>query len=136
MSSGPVFRTAEGESHIKTRTLPGLIGFGALIAALISRLTSKKTVDTYIPGSTTYSPAYYGRWRDYYGYGVQAVSTPGYMAEDEYALMETNLYDAANDKLIWSTLSETEIENFDRYQIRSYITVIVNAMTEMKLLKR
>lgn len=104
-------------------------------AVLISRLASKKTVHTYVPGHVTYPPSYYGNWRDYYGYGTQAVYTPGYTFEDEYALMETNLYDAGNDKLIWSASSETEIRGSDQNQIISYIGVMVNAMADQKLLR-
>jgi hypothetical protein len=104
-------------------------------AVLISRLASKKTVHTYVPGSVTYPPSYYGTWRDYYGYGYQAMYTPGYTAEDEYALMETNLYDAGNDKLIWSASSETELRGSDQSQIISYIGVMVNAMADRKLLR-
>jgi hypothetical protein len=104
-------------------------------AVLISRLTSKKTVRTYVPGSVTYRPSYYDNWRDYYGYGSQEVYTPGYLAEDEYAVMETNLYDAGNDKLIWSAASETEIRGSDQNQMRSYIGVMVNAMAGQKLLR-
>jgi hypothetical protein len=104
-------------------------------AVLISRLVSKKTVRTYVPGSVTYPPSYYGNWRDYYGYGSQAMYTPGYTAEDEYALMETNLYNAGNDKLIWSAASETEIRGSDQNQIKSYIGVMVNAMAGQKLLR-
>ena len=107
-------------------------------AVLISRLASKKTVHTQVPGSVTYPqsyPSYYGNWRDYYGYGSQAIYTPGYTAEDEYALMETNLYDAGNAKLIWSAASETEILGSDQNQIKSYIGVMVNAMADQKLLR-
>lgn len=104
-------------------------------AVLISRMASKKTVHTYIPGSVYYPPPYYGKWRDYYGHGYQAVYTPGYLAEDEYALMETNLYDAGTDKLIWSAASETEIWGSHQDQIISYIGVMVNAMADQKLLR-
>jgi hypothetical protein len=104
-------------------------------AVLISRLVSKKTVRTYVPGSVSYPTSYYGNWRDYYGYGTQSVYTPGYTAEDEYALMEANLYDAGNDKLIWSAASETEIRGSDQNQIISYIGVMVNAMADQKLLR-
>jgi hypothetical protein len=104
-------------------------------AVLISRLASKKTVHTYVQGSAYYPPPYYGNWHDYYGYGSQAVYTPGYTAEDEYALMETNLYDAGNDKLIWSAASETEILGSDQNQIKSYIGVMVKAMADQKLLR-
>lgn len=102
---------------------------------LISRLVSTKTVQYYVPGSTYYPPSYYGNCWDYYGYCSQAVYTPGYTAEDEYALMEINLYNARNDKLIWSATSETEILGSDQEQIISYINVMVNAMAEHKLLK-
>lgn len=105
-------------------------------AVLISRLVSKKTVHTYVSGSVYYPPSYYGNWRDYYGYGSQAVYGPGYRVEDEYALMEANLYDAGNDKLIWSAASETEIRGSDQNQIMSYIGVMVNAMVGQKLLRQ
>ena len=104
-------------------------------AVLISRLASKKTVHTYVPGSAYYPPPYYGNWHDYYGYGSQTMYTPGYTAEDEYALMETNLYDAGNAKLIWSAASETEILGSDQNQIISYIGVMVKAMADQKLLR-
>lgn len=104
-------------------------------AVLISRMASKKTVLTYVPGSVFSPPPYYGKWRDYYGHGYRAVYTPGYLAEDEYALMETNLYDAGTDKLIWSASSETEIWGSKQDQVISYIGVMVNAMADQKLLR-
>jgi len=104
-------------------------------AVLISRMASKKTVTTYVPGTVYYPPSYYGKWRDYYGHGYEAVYTPGYIAEDEYALMETNLYDAGTDKLIWSASSETEIWGSHQDHIKSYIDVMVNAMADQKLLR-
>lgn len=122
-------------------------------AVLISRLVSKKTVQTYVPGTVNYQPANYGNWRhnqspgsayyppnygnwrDYYGHGYQTVYTPGYMAEDEYAIMESNLYDAKNDKLIWSAESETGILGSDQNQIKSYIGVMLDTMAGQKLLK-
>lgn len=104
-------------------------------AVLITRLTDKKTVMTYIPGTNYSPPPYYNSWHDYYGYGYQAAYAPGYLAEDEYALMETNLYDARNDKLVWSALSETEIRGSDENLIKSYIGVMVSAMADKKLFR-
>ena len=101
---------------------------------LITRLVSKKTVQVYVPGTVYYPPRYYGRWRDYYGYGYQAIYTPGYMAENEYALIETNLYDAATDKLIWAASSQTEMLGSDQKLIKSYIGILVNTMAEHRLL--
>ncbi len=103
-------------------------------AVLISRLVSKKTETTYIPGHFNERPAYYGSWRDYYAYGSQVTYTPGYTVEDEYALMETNLYNAANDKLIWSAASESMMLGSDHHQITTYIGVMIKNMVDQKLL--
>lgn len=103
---------------------------------LITRLVSKKTVKVQVPGTIYYPPRPYGKWRDYYSFGYQAVYTPGYVAEDEYALVETNLYDARNDNLIWAATSETEVDGSDQNLVRSYIGIMVNTMVEHGVLNR
>ena len=103
---------------------------------LVTRLVSKKTVQVYVPGTVYYPPAYYGTWPDYYRYGYQAMYTPGYIAENEYAIIETNLYEAANNKLIWAASSETGMSDSDQKIIKSYIGVMVKTMVEQGLLGR
>ena len=103
---------------------------------LITRLVSKKTVKVYVPSMPYYPPLYYGRWPDYYDYGYRTMYTPGYMTEEEFAVMETNLYDAASDNLIWAATSETEIRGSDQSQIKEYIGVMSNTMVEHGLLNK
>lgn len=102
---------------------------------LISRLESEKTKRTYIPGSYESMPGYYGRWSHYYGYGYNAMYTPGYVAEEEYAIAETNLYDVKGDKLLWSAASETVIKGSDQDLIKTYIQVMVDAMVKQGVLR-
>jgi len=103
-------------------------------AVLITRLVSRKVVQVYVPGTAYYPPPYYGRWPDYYGYGYRYLYTPGYIANDEYAVIETNLYDAKSDKLVWAASSETGINDSDRNLIRAYVAVMVENMIEQGLL--
>lgn len=103
---------------------------------LITRLVSKRTVQTYVPGTVYFPPPHYGTWQDYYGYGYQALSTPGYLTESEYAVIETNLYEAKNDQLIWAASSETGISGQNQTLIKSYIGVMVNNMVEQGLVGR
>lgn len=103
-------------------------------AVLVTRLVSKKTVKMYVPGSVYYPPLYYGTWPDYYGYGYRHIHSPGYIAESEYAIVETNLYETVNDKLVWAALSETVLSDSDESLIKSYIGIIVNSMVESGLL--
>lgn len=104
-------------------------------AILITRLVSRKTVQTYVPGSY-FPPPYYSSWPDYYGYGYRYMYTPGYIAENEYAVMETNLYEAGNDKLIWAASAETGLSNSSQAFSSSYIKVMVNNMIKLGLLGR
>jgi len=103
---------------------------------LVTRMVSKKTVQFYVPGTAYYPPPYYGTWPDYYGYGYQSMYTPGYMAEEEFAVIETNLYEARNDKLVWAASSETGMSGPDQNRIKSYIGIMVNTMTGQGLLGR
>lgn len=101
---------------------------------LITRLVSKKTVKVYVPGTTYFPPPHYGRWPNYYGYGYQAISTPGYMTESEYAVIETNLYDAGSEKLIWAASSETGVFGSNLELIRSFISAMMKVMAKQGLL--
>jgi hypothetical protein len=95
---------------------------------LITRLVSKKLVQTYVPPTPYFPPPYYGSWPQYYGYGYRYMYTPGYIAEDEYAVIETNLYEAKSDKLVWAASSETGINEPDVSLIHGYIEVMVQSM--------
>lgn len=110
---------------------------------LITRLVSTKVVHVYVPGAAYYPPPYYNSWPeyyntwpDYYGYGYRYLYAPGYIAEDEYAVIETNLYEAGSDKLVWAASSETGLNGSDRNLIKSYIGVMVDSMAESGLLAK
>ncbi len=103
-------------------------------SVLITRLVSKKIVQSYVPATPYFPPPYYGSWPDYYGQGYRYMYTPGYIAEDEYAVIETNLYEAKTDKLIWAASSETGINDTDQSLIQNYIAEMVNTMIGLGLL--
>ena len=105
-------------------------------SVLITRLVSKKTVQFYVPGTAYYPPPYYGTWPDYYGYGYRYLYSPGYVAEDQYAVIETNLYETGSDKLVWAATSETVINKTDQELIKSYIGIMVNSMAGNALLAK
>lgn len=101
---------------------------------LITRMVSKKTVRTYVPGTIYTPPLYYGTWPEYYAYGHHYIYSPGYIAEDEYAVIETNLYETLHDKLVWAASSETVVRDSKQRMIKSYIDIMVNSMAGNGLL--
>ncbi len=101
---------------------------------LITRLVSKKIIQTYVPGTRYYPPPLYGSWPNYYGYGYRYMHTPDYIFEDEYAVMETNLYEAKSDKLVWAASYETGILGSDTSLIQGYVGIMVRNMIGQGLL--
>jgi len=98
---------------------------------LVARPLGRQTQRSYMPGQVYAVPGSYSRWGSYYG---QAYS-PGYVVEDEYVYIETNLYDIATDNLIWSAQSETIILAADQELIRSFISTMVAQLSSDKLIK-
>jgi hypothetical protein len=108
---------------------------------LIVRLVDRKTVTNYVPPSPGYYggfpgsyPSYYGTWPGYYNYGYAAATRPGYTFDTEYVNLETNVYDAATGKLVWSGVTQTELGSRLQEQIEEFIEVISGAMIRDKLI--
>ena len=81
-----------------------------------------KTVETYNPGTAYYPMSYgmYGSYYGYYNYYSPQIYRPGYYSTDRTYYIETNFYDLAEDRLLWSIQSEaynpTSLDSwFDRY---------------------
>jgi hypothetical protein len=97
-------------------------------AVLISRLMDKKSVTTYVHSNPP--PAGYGYgWQGYYSY------SPGYTVQDEYAVVQTNLYDVKTDKLIWTAATETWISgDYADTLIREFAEVIGDTLARQKVI--
>ena len=101
-------------------------------AVLMTRLVDTKSVQTYIPGQVYVMPSYYYGWGGYYG---NVFATPGYTVQDEYAFLETNVYDVKTEQLIWSARSETWMSDNDQGTIKSFIGVIIARLAADKIIQ-
>ncbi len=101
---------------------------------LITRLVGTKTETVYTPPSTYMVPAYYGSWGVYYGAAWGYVHEPGYYTTYTSVLLETNLYDARTERLVWSGQSKT----FDPSDVGQIVDEVprkvAEALTEAGLL--
>ena len=101
-------------------------------AILTVSLLKKETDSRYVPGTNPYDPygnfGYYRRFWGYYSYWYPSVNEAGYYTTDRTYYMETNLYDAATEELVWSAQSETynpiDLPNF----AGEYANVIIAKM--------
>jgi len=78
---------------------------------LTTSLLDKTSETRYVPGTVGYSPmSSFGWYRGFYAYYTHwypMVYDPGYYVTDRTYFLEANLYDAGDEKLLWSAQSET-----------------------------
>ncbi len=80
-------------------------------AILTVSLINKETESHYVPGDSPYDPlsgySYYNNFWGYYSYLYPYAYSQGYYIQEKVYFIETNLYDAVTEKLIWSAQSKT-----------------------------
>lgn len=77
-------------------------------AVVVSRLISVDQKRDYQSGYMYTIPFnyYYGFYGFYYA-GIATANTSGYLSQDVVVVLETNIYETTDKKLIWSGISET-----------------------------
>ena len=131
--------TLQDPAAINEQTVGPVIQSQKITQVLVTRLVDRKTVTSYVPPSvSTYAPAYpsyyYGGWSGYYGASYSTVVTPGYEYDTEYVSLETNVYDVASGKLIWSGATETQMGGAASSHVAEFVSVIIGYMKRDKLL--
>ncbi|MCH4821741.1 hypothetical protein ML462_01025 [Gramella lutea] len=103
-------------------------------------LLDKESETRYVPGSTYYSPmsygGYYGSFYSYYNTVYPMTYDPGYYKTDKIYFIESNLYDANTEELIWSAQSKTvNPSNIDSFA-RDYTQAMIDELIKDGVLKK
>jgi hypothetical protein len=78
-------------------------------AVIVSRLTDHHVVEKDVDPKYLTGPSSNATGYGYYSSTYRVVYQPGFTLRDETAFVETRVYDAADDKLVWSASSKTNI---------------------------
>jgi hypothetical protein len=85
---------------------------------IVTRVIDVQETEEYVPPSTTvysgpgygypsYGRPYYGSYYGYYSQSYEVTHTGGYTYTNVTVTLETNLYDASDESIVWSGRSET-----------------------------
>lgn len=74
---------------------------------ILMRVTERDRQTSYTPGYWTTQPYYRRTWNGYWRYGWGSVYTPGYLQTDNVVSVETLVFSARQDKLLWAGMSDT-----------------------------
>ncbi len=100
-----------GDNDITKSEILNYVKDKGMDAVLVTRLVDTKQEKGYYPPTGSFYGGYYGGPRHGYynnfGTYYDTVYTPGYTTTYTTVILETNLYDAASQELVWSMSSDT-----------------------------
>ena len=105
-------------------------------AVLVTHLIGVEKKDVYVPPIS--HPVPYGsryQFENYYRSVIDYVHVPGYTTQQEYVTLESNLFDARTEKMIWSATSETFEPNSIKEVIDSLSKVVIKSLREYQLIQ-
>lgn len=110
---------------------------GGYEAVLTVGLIDVKEETHYVQGTGYYNPMSYGYYGSFYGYNSYmygSVYQPGYYSSSTVVYLETNLWDVATGKLMWSGQSKSsDVGSIDK-MANSYARAVVSELTGKGLL--
>jgi len=140
ISAYPSNQFHESVDQMDEEEVEALIKERGIEAVIVTRLLNLEREEIVVPPSTTvssypsYGRPYYDSWYGYYSHGYGVTHDPGYTYQKVTVSLETNLYDAANGKLIWSGQSDTFNPDSTQDVIGPTTDIIVDELVYQKLL--
>ena len=102
-----LFRVSSGDAIPDKTAIETAVKKNAYGAVITTRMIGKDTESRYVPGATYVGPPnYYHGMYNYVGTVYPVVRDPGYLVNDTIVSLESNGYDTATDKLVWSITTE------------------------------
>lgn len=109
-------------------------------AVFVASLLKKEEDVRYKPGGTAYSmlPNYSwsGSLTGYYSYWYPTVSTPSYYSHEQTYFVQSNLYDAASEEIMWSAQSKIFNPSSLKKFSKDYTATLLKQLEKEKLLKK
>lgn len=129
-----IFQSEKDVSKDSVKPVVKEQGFNSVLVTLFKGV-DEQTI--YHSPTYTYTPGpYYGHMWGYYGHAHSAVMSPGYYATYKTVLLESNLYDAATEKLIWTVATETEEDRGRMEVINSKVQLVMKELSRTDLLPK
>lgn len=126
------------EKRVSKEKLDEAIKKSGCDAIMTIALLDVRTEQHYTPG-TAYAPMSYGFYGGYYGYYnfyYPTVYSPGYYTSEKVYYLESNFYDIAADKLIWSVQSETYEPTDLKSWFKGYSYMLINHLKKQGVIKK
>jgi hypothetical protein len=102
----------------------------------VTSLLDKDESVRFTPGSTSYRPSTYYTWAGYYTNVQTAVAKPGYYTNSKTYFIETNMYDAKTEEVMWAAQSTIFSPSSIKSFCQSYVSTLMEQLKNEGVIKK
>ena len=129
------YKTAGWDIKPNRQAIEAAIAKTGAKSVMITRLVNKETQTNYYPGSVHYVPSpFYNGMYGYYGRVYQVVHRPPMTTTSQIAYLESNLYDVATEKLIWSAQSKVVNPVITKEEFEDFVKVLIEDLRKQQVI--
>jgi len=135
----PGYSLLPSEGKVEKEEVAAAAGKIGADSLFITRLVDKKSYEVYYPGSVYAGPPgpYGPGWGNYYSMGYSYYSaSPGYSYQQDILYVETQLFDVKSEKLIWSVMTETPVQNNLESEVKDFVQVIMKNLSKNRIVAK
>ncbi len=110
------------------KSIKRAVGQSGADGIIVTHLVGARAQTVFVPPRSYVDPNLYGSLYPYYQRVYGYVTEPGYYANYPVLQLESNLYDAARQKLVWSTRSETMDPGSETTTIKGVIAAVTQGL--------
>ena len=118
------------------KTVKEAVALSGADGVIVTYLAGQNTETVYVPPRNYVTPSLYGGLYPYYGLVYDNVTEPGYYARFKLLQLETNVYDLARQKLVWSGRSQTLDPSSEQTTINEVIELVTASLAQAGFLPR
>jgi len=124
------------DGELSEDVLRAAIVQGGYDSAIATRLLAIDQNQVYVPPTEYVTMGGYGGLYGYYGRGYAVQQTPGYIKTNTTVRLETHIYDADSEKLIWAAHSDTFDPDTPGAAIKSVVSLIAVRLENDRLIPK
>jgi len=136
------YRLFPGQDDLRPEMIVSKLAVNNRDSILVMHLVDVKNETVQVPARTAVhtsgglygGPAHYNSFGSYYSHSYSVVSSPAYNYDFKVFVLETNLYDAATDKLAWTVMTETDEPGSIDAAIREFVTLVMQDLKKNRIL--
>ncbi len=132
ITATPGYAVVNNDKPLKKSQIVAKVKELGVDSVIITRVIDAKDRVRYV--NTMVYPTHYGSYSGFHDWGMGMYTTPGYMENYTIIYLETNLFDAKSEGLVWSAQNRVTDDRSDTRNMKAVVKSVIKDLKKNGLL--